>query len=60
MHAGVDADGQEHNPLSHLMISERQNDGIERTREVSPGPIAPSPNVAARRRVATDRDAQIP
>jgi len=33
IHAGVDADGQEHNPHAHLMISERQNDGIERARE---------------------------
>ncbi len=33
IHAGSDADGQEHNPHAHLMISERQNDGIERTRE---------------------------
>ena len=33
IHAGRDADGQEHNPHAHLMISERQNDGIERARE---------------------------
>jgi hypothetical protein len=33
VHAGRDADGQEHNPHAHLMISERVNDGIERTRE---------------------------
>jgi hypothetical protein len=30
VHAGADADGQEHNPHVHVMISERQNDGIER------------------------------
>jgi hypothetical protein len=33
MHAGRGARGEEHNPHAHLMISERQNDGIERTRE---------------------------
>ena len=33
IHAGRDADGQEHNPHVHLMISERANDGIERSRE---------------------------
>jgi hypothetical protein len=33
IHAGQDAAGREHNPHAHLMISERQNDGIERTRE---------------------------
>jgi len=33
IHAGLNSDGQEHNPHAHLMISERQNDGIERTRE---------------------------
>src|SRR4029450_6145597 len=31
--AGKDADGRDHNPHAHLMISERQNDGIERTKE---------------------------
>jgi hypothetical protein len=30
IHSGRDSDGQEHNPHAHLMISERQNDGIER------------------------------
>jgi hypothetical protein len=30
IHSGRDADGHEHNPHAHLMISERQNDGIER------------------------------
>jgi hypothetical protein len=30
VHSGRDANGQEHNPHAHLMISERQNDGIER------------------------------
>ncbi|HZR22751.1 MAG TPA: MobA/MobL family protein [Vicinamibacterales bacterium] len=30
IHAGTDQDGHEHNPHAHLMISERQNDGIER------------------------------
>lgn len=30
IHSGRDADGNEHNPHAHLMISERQNDGIER------------------------------
>jgi hypothetical protein len=30
IHSGHDADGYEHNPHAHLMISERQNDGIER------------------------------
>ena len=29
IHAGRDADGHEHNPHAHLMISERQNDGID-------------------------------
>jgi hypothetical protein len=33
IHAGRDAEGHEHNPHAHLMISERRNDGIERTRE---------------------------
>ena len=33
IHAGRDEDGQEHNPHAHLMFSERQNDGIERSRE---------------------------
>jgi hypothetical protein len=31
IHAGLDADGVEHNPHVHLMFSERQNDGIERS-----------------------------
>lgn len=30
VHSGRDANGHEHNPHAHLMISERQNDGIER------------------------------
>ncbi len=33
IHAGRDANGQEHNPHAHLMISERKNDGIERSPE---------------------------
>jgi MobA/MobL family protein len=33
VHAGHDADGREHNPHAHLMISERRNDGLERSRE---------------------------
>jgi len=33
IHAGRDADGCEHNPHAHLMISERQNDGVSRPRE---------------------------
>lgn len=33
IHAGQDAEGREHNPHAHLMISERQNDGIARPRE---------------------------
>jgi hypothetical protein len=33
VHAGRDGDGQPHNPHAHLMFSERQNDGIERSRE---------------------------
>ncbi len=33
IHAGLTGDGQEHNPHAHIMISERQNDGIERPRE---------------------------
>jgi hypothetical protein len=33
IHAGRDGDGLEHNPHAHLMISERQNDGIDRDRE---------------------------
>ena len=31
IHSGRDADGNEHNPHAHLMISERKNDGIERS-----------------------------
>jgi len=31
IHAGEDHDGHEHNPHVHVMISERQNDGIERS-----------------------------
>ena len=30
VHSGRDANGNEHNPHAHLMISERQNDGIDR------------------------------
>lgn len=33
IHAGRDANGHEHNPHAHLMFSERQNDGIARSRE---------------------------
>jgi hypothetical protein len=33
IHAGEDRDGREHNPHVHVMISERRNDGLERTRE---------------------------
>jgi hypothetical protein len=33
IHAGRDDDGREHNPHAHIMFSERQNDGIERSRE---------------------------
>lgn len=33
IHAGRDRDGNEHNPHAHLMISERENDGIERDRQ---------------------------
>ena len=33
VHAGRDADGHEHNPHAHLMISERRNDGIDRDRD---------------------------
>jgi hypothetical protein len=33
IHAGLDGDGHEHNPHAHLMFSERQNDGIERSAE---------------------------
>jgi hypothetical protein len=31
IHAGHDRDGQEHNPHVHVLISERQNDGLERS-----------------------------
>jgi len=33
IHSGRDAAGHEHNPHAHLMISERKNDGIERSPE---------------------------
>jgi hypothetical protein len=33
IHAGRDANGQKHNPHAHLMISERKNNGIERSPE---------------------------
>ncbi|MGB7217928.1 MAG: MobA/MobL family protein [Vicinamibacterales bacterium] len=33
IHAGRDEDGHAHNPHAHLIISERQNDGLGRTRE---------------------------
>jgi hypothetical protein len=33
VHSGRDAAGNEHNPHAHLMISERQNDGIERDQD---------------------------
>ena len=32
IHAGKAVDGQDHNPHAHIMISERQNDGIPRDR----------------------------
>jgi hypothetical protein len=31
IHSGRDADGNKHNPHAHLMISERKNDGVERS-----------------------------
>jgi len=31
VHAGLDHNGEEHNPHAHLMFSERRNDGIERS-----------------------------
>jgi hypothetical protein len=31
IHSGRDASGHDHNPHAHLMISERKNDGIERS-----------------------------
>jgi MobA/MobL family protein len=33
IHSGHDRDGHEHNPHAHLMISERKNDGVARSRE---------------------------
>src|SRR5207244_8715612 len=33
IHAGRDAEGQEHNPHAHLMVSERRNDGVTRNHE---------------------------
>jgi hypothetical protein len=33
IHAGHDSTGDEHNPHAHMMISERKNDGIDRTPE---------------------------
>jgi hypothetical protein len=33
IHAGEDRDGHEHNPHVHVMVSERKNDGLERSRE---------------------------
>jgi hypothetical protein len=33
VHAGHDPDGREHNPHAHLMVSERRNDGVDRSRE---------------------------
>jgi hypothetical protein len=33
IHSGRHADGQEHNPHVHVMFSERENDGIERSKE---------------------------
>ena len=33
IHGGLDQDGHAHNPHAHVMISERQNDGIARSRE---------------------------
>jgi MobA/MobL family len=31
IHSGRDVDGNEHNPHAHLMISERKNDGLDRS-----------------------------
>jgi hypothetical protein len=33
IHAGRDQDGTEHHPHAHLMISERKNDGLDRSPE---------------------------
>ena len=33
IHEGRDQDGHRHDPHAHLMFSERQNDGIERSRQ---------------------------
>lgn len=33
VHAGHDADGREHNPHAHLIVSERRNDEVERSRQ---------------------------
>lgn len=33
IHSGRDANGGEHNPHAHLMVSERRKDGIERSKE---------------------------
>ena len=33
IHAGRDAEGREHNPHAHVLISERSNDGVARPRE---------------------------
>ena len=54
IHAGRDADGHEHNPHAHLMISERQNDGVERVTRSSGfvARIVPTRSAAARRRAA--------
>ena len=34
IHPGCSADGHEHNPPAHIMISERQNDGTPRSKEM--------------------------
>jgi hypothetical protein len=33
IHAGCDAEGEEHNPHAHVMISERKHDGLDRSPE---------------------------
>jgi hypothetical protein len=53
IHAGRDGDGLEHNPHAHLMISERKNDGIDRSREQwfsRANPIDPSKGGAEKTR----------
>jgi hypothetical protein len=53
IHAGHDRDGVEHNPHAHLMISERKNDGINRSPEQwfsRANPTDPSKGGAAKTR----------